>query len=222
MELEPFRQNGNSVDEIVVIGGGGHAKVVVSILRKLKHYRILGYTDLQDRGSLLEASYLGGDCELAALASRLQKLNAVLAIGQVGLGENRYELWTRLQSQALSFPPIVSPRAIVNEGVSCGDGTVVMDGVVINSGARIGYGAIVNTNSTIEHDAVLEDWVHIAPGVTISGGVNVGRFSMIGAGATVIEGIRIASGCMVGAGATIVRDLTEPGVYIGTPARRIR
>ena len=86
VELEPFRQTGNSVDEIVVIGGGGHAKVVVSILRKLKHYRILGYTDLQDRGSLLEASYLGADCELAALASRRQKLNAVLAIGQVGSG----------------------------------------------------------------------------------------------------------------------------------------
>jgi UDP-perosamine 4-acetyltransferase len=64
--------------------------------------------------------------------------------------------------------------------------------------------------------------VHIAPGVTISGGVTIGRFSMIGAGATVIEGRRIASECIVGAGAIVVHDLTEPGVYIGSPARRIR
>lgn len=210
------------MDEIVVIGGGGHAKVVVSILRKLQRYRIVGYTDPEGRGSLLGAPYLGADRELAALASRLQKLNAVLAIGQVGLGEKRHEIWTRLQSQVLSFPAIVSPAAIVNEGVSFGDGTVVMDGVVINCGAKIGCGAIVNTNSTIEHDVVLEDWVHVAPGATISGGVTVGRFSMVGAGSTVIEGIKIASGCMVGAGATIVRDLTKPGVYVGTPARRIR
>jgi sugar O-acyltransferase (sialic acid O-acetyltransferase NeuD family) len=210
------------VDEIVVIGGGGHAKVVISILRKLKRYRILGYTDLKDHGLVLGVPYLGADRNLAALAVGSKKLNAVLAVGQVGLGEQRYVLWTRLHSPALSMPLIVSPDAVVNEGVSGGEGAVVMDGAVINSGATIGRGAIMNTNSTIEHDVVLADWVHVAPGATISGGVTVGRFSMIGAGATVIEGIKIAAGCMVGAGATVVRDLTEPGVYLGSPARRIK
>ena len=207
---------------IVVVGGGGHATVVISILRKLERYRILGYTDLKDNGSLLEAPYLGSDSELRALAAGNEKLNAVLALGQVGLGELRYKLWTRLQSPSLSFPLIVSPDAIVNEGTSGGEGAVVMDGAVINSGASIGRGVIVNTNCTIEHDVVLADWVHVAPGATISGHVTVGFFSMIGAGATVIEGINIAAGCMVGAGATVVRDLTEQGVYVGSPARRIK
>ena len=171
---------------------------------------------------MLGASYLGSDSELAALVVRPGKLNAVLALGQVGLGKPRYELWTRLHSITLSFPLIVSPDAIVNEGVSGGEGAVVMDGAVINSGATIGRGAIVNTNSTIEHDVVLADWVHVAPGATISGGVKVGRFSMIGAGATVIEGIKIVAGCIVGAGATVVHNLTERGVYVGSPARRIK
>lgn len=219
---EALLQTGESADVVVVIGGGGHAKVVIGILRKLKRHRILGYTDLKDNGALLGVPYLGSDRELAALAAERNKVNAVLAVGQVGLGDHRYELWTRLHSLALFFPLIVSPDAIVNEEVSGGEGAVVMDGAVINSGANIGRGAIVNTNSTIEHDVVLEDWVHVAPGATISGGVTVGRFSMIGAGATVIEGRKIAAGCMVGAGATVVRDLTEPGVYVGSPARRIK
>lgn len=207
---------------IVVVGGGGHAKVVISILRKLKRYRVLGYTDVKDKGTLLGAPYLGSDDELAALAARHKELRVVLALGQVGVGNPRHELWTRLQSSAMSFPLIVSPDAMVNEGVSGGEGAVVMDGAVINSGATIGRGAIVNTNSTVEHDVVLGDWVHAAPGATISGGVTVGRFSMIGAGATVIEGIKIEAGCMVGAGATVVNDLTESGVYVGSPARRIK
>src|SRR5208283_4873177 len=211
-----------NVDEIVVVGGGGHAKVVISILWKLKHYSIIGYTDLRDHGTVLGVSYLGSDRELAARATGPKKLNAVLAMGQVGLGKRRYELWMRLPSDALSFPEIVSPDAIVNEGVSGGEAAVVMDGAVINTGASIGRGAIINTNSTIEHDVVLADWVHIAPGVTISGGVSIGRFSMIGAGATVIEGVNIAEKCVVGAGATVVKDLTEPGVYVGTPAHRIK
>lgn len=219
---EALLQTGESADAVVVIGGGGHAKVVISILRKLKRHRILGYTDLKDNGLVLGVSYLGSDRELAAVAAKRKKVNAVLAVGQVGLGEQRYELWMRLRSLDLSFPLIVSPDAIVNEEVSGGEGAVVMDGAVINSGANIGRGAIVNTNSTIEHDVVLEDWVHVAPGVTISGGVTVGRFSMIGAGATVIEGRKIAASCMVGAGAIVVGDLTEPGVYVGSPARRIK
>jgi len=219
-----FAQDGNlqTMDAIVIIGGGGHAKVVVCILRKLSQYHILGYTDLSDKGDLAGVPYLGLDRKLAELKAGTEKLNAVLAVGQVGLGERRCELWTRLQSCGVSFPLIASPDAIINEGVSAAEGTVVMDGSVINIGATLGRGAIVNTNSTIEHDVELADWVHVAPGATVSGGVTVGRFSMIGAGATVIEGIKIAARCMVGAGATVVDDLTEPGVYVGSPARRIR
>jgi UDP-perosamine 4-acetyltransferase len=210
------------MEVIVLIGGGGHARVVISILRKLDRHRILGYTDLKSNGTLSGFPYLGSDSDLAALVDAPEKLNAVLAVGQLGLGKHRYDLWTRLQFPSLSFPLISSPDAIVNEPVSGGEAAVVMDGAVIGSGATIGMGAIVNTNSTVEHDVVLEDWVHVAPGATICGGVTVGRFSMIGAGATVIEGIKIAANCIVGAGTTVVHDLTEPGTYVGSPARRIR
>lgn len=213
------------MDAIVVIGGGGHAKVVISILRKLDRFRILGYTDLKDNGTKGGVPYLGADEELASMARAPKELNAALGVGQVGLGEHRCELWmrlTRLNFPALSFPLIVSPDAVVNEEVSGGEGAVVMDGAVINIGAAIGRGVIVNTNSTIEHDVTLADWVHIAPGATVSGGATVGSFSMIGAGATVIEGVKITDRCMVGAGATVVHDLTQPGVYVGSPARRIK
>ena len=219
---EVRRQFLGNMDEIVVIGGGGHARVVLSVLRKLKCFRVLGYTDLNDQDSILGAAYLGPDRKLAALASRRKSLKAVMAVGQVGTGEQREALWTGFSSFSLQFPAIVSPDAIVNEEVSVGEATVVMDGAVINSGAVIGRGAIVNTHSTIEHDVAIGDWVHVAPGATISGGVEVGRFSMIGAGATVIEGIKIVAGCIVGAGAVVVRDFQEPGVYVGCPARRIK
>ena len=210
------------MEEIVAVGGGGHAKVVLGILRKLQRYHVLGYTDLNDLGHFQKAPYLGSDKELAALATSREKLQAVLAVGQVGLGKKRHEIWTRLSALAIRFPLIVSPDAVVNEDVSAGEATVVMDGVVINCGAVIGKGVIVNTNSTVEHDVVIADWVHVAPGVTISGNTTIGRFSMIGAGATIIEGINVAEACMVGAGATVVHDLVEPGVYVGCPARRIK
>jgi sugar O-acyltransferase (sialic acid O-acetyltransferase NeuD family) len=210
------------VEAIIVIGGGGHAKVVLSLLRRLGRYRVLGYSDLRDLGPVLGAPYLGADREIAALAAGAERLNVVIGVGQVGLGNRREELWLRLQSLPLQFPAIVSPDAIVDESAALGEAAVVMPGAVINCAAAIGRGAIINTNSTIEHDVIIDDWVHIAPGATLSGGVRIGRASMVGAGATVIEGIRIAPGCLVGAGATVIRDLEQPGVYAGCPARLIK
>lgn len=206
---------------IVVVGGGGHAKVVISILRKLSRFRILGYIDPKNNGEILGIPYLGPDSELAAISAQQKSLDAVIAVGQVELGNPRCALWENFQSLTLSFPPIVSPDAIVNEAVEIGEGSVVMDGAVVNPGANIGRGAIVNTNSTVEHDVTLADWVHVAPGATICGNVTIGSFSMIGAGATIIQGRIVGANCIIGAGATVVHDLPEAGIYLGCPARRV-
>jgi sugar O-acyltransferase (sialic acid O-acetyltransferase NeuD family) len=213
---------GQEMQEIVVIGGGGHAKVVISILRKLNSFRVLGYTDLKNNGALLDVPYLGDDSAVAERLKSDRRLNAAIGVGQVGLGEARSRLWERLERVGLVFPVIVSPGAIVNEGVELGDATVVMDAAVINPGAVAGRGAIVNTGAILEHDVVLSEWVHVAPGATISGGARIGARSMVGAGAVVIEGRTIAADCVVGAGAVVTRDIVEPGVYVGCPARRIR
>lgn len=210
------------MEEIIVIGGGGHAKVVISVLRKMGTFHILGYTDLRNNGALLQVPYLGDDAVLKTMAADGRKLNVALGIGQVGLGKARSELLERLSSLEVKFPVIVSPSSIVNEGVALGDGTVVMNGAVINSGAAVGKAVIVNTSSVIEHDVILGDWVHVAPGVTVSGGTKIGDRSMVGAGAVIIEGRSIAADCMIGAGAVVIHDLTESGIYVGCPARRIR
>lgn len=213
------RQN---TKDIIVIGGGGHAKVVISILRKLNEYSMRGYTDPRGRCDLLGIPFLGSDEEVRHSLSDSLSTNLVIAVGQVGTGRARCEIWHRLSSPSVGFPAIISPDAIVNEDVTMFGGSVVMDGAIINAGASVGFGCIVNTHATIEHDVILGDWVHVAPGATISGGVAVGGYSMIGAGAIIIEGRTVAADTIIGAGATVVRDLTEPGVYVGTPARRIR
>jgi sugar O-acyltransferase (sialic acid O-acetyltransferase NeuD family) len=206
------------VREIVVIGGGGHAKVVISILKKIADFHIVGYTDLKDNGPILGVPHLGEDSNLADLRNK----EAVLAIGQVGLGHRREELWNRIKDHSADLATIISPHAIMNDDVQVDGGAVVMDGAIVNSGTTIGQGAIINTGSIVEHDTTIDSWVHIAPGATLSGGVKIGRYCMVGAGAVVIEGRSIVNDCIVGAGAVVIHDLMEPGVYAGCPARRIR
>lgn len=205
---------------IVVLGGGGHAKVVIAILKQTGH-QVLGYTDQQDRGPILSVPYLGTDAKLPGLRREFPSCGAVVGVGKTDLGTRRMALQSEALALGFEFPAIVSRHAVINEDVLLGPGTVVMDGAVVNSGTEVGRGCIVNTNSSVDHDCRLGENVHIAPGATVSGGVVVGDNSMIGTGANIIHGVRLCADCVVGAGATVVNDLTQPGTYVGTPARRI-
>lgn len=206
---------------IVVIGGGGHAKVVISVLKKAG-YEVAGYTDREDRGLILGIPYLGGDGVLPHVRGTHPDCGAVIGIGKIDASRLRLALQGDIAELGFELPVIVSPDAVVNEEVRLGEGTVVLDGVVVNSGTEIGRVCILNTNSTVEHDCRFGDNVHIAPGVTLSGGVAIGHNTMIGTGATVIQSVSICEGCIIGAGSTVVKDITAPGTYVGSPAKRIR
>lgn len=206
---------------IIVVGGGGHAKVIVSILKKINRFRILGYTDKEDRGYLLGIPYLGNDSKLPSLKAQYKQCAAVIGIGYLGEGDVREKLIDDLRGLGFSFPAIISPTAVVNEEVVIGEGTVIMDGVVINSGSRIGRYVIINTRASIDHDCEIGDFTHIAPGVTLSGGVKVGVRSIVGVGATAVQSTTIGDGCIIGAGAVVVKDCIETGTYVGVPAKKL-
>lgn len=206
--------------KIIVIGGGGHAKVVISILKKLGNYKVAGYTDIDNKGNILGVQYLGNDETLEGLFLNKNIKNAAIGIGQIKNVESRKEAIENLTKIGFEFPVIISPNAVVNEDVKIGQGTVVMDGVIINSSSIIGDFSIINTKSSIDHDCKIGDYVHIAPGVTISGGVTIGRNSLIGTGATIIQYKGIGENIIIGAGSVVVNDLIESGTYAGIPARK--
>ncbi|WP_281966973.1 NeuD/PglB/VioB family sugar acetyltransferase [Roseovarius nanhaiticus] len=103
-----------------------------------------------------------------------------------------------------------------------GAGSVVLAGAVVTCDVQIGKGAIVNSGAVVEHDSVLGDFCHIASGAVLSGGSRLGDRVFVGSGAQIINQSRIVAGAVIGAGATVVRDITEPGIYVGTPARLLR
>ncbi len=206
--------------EIVVLGGGGHARVVISILKKLGVYLILGYTDVSDRGSISGVSFIGEDACLPGLLGEHPGCSAVIGVGNVRPDDARRRLYEKITAYGFIFPRVISPDAVVSDDVEVGEATVVMAGAVVNAGTVVGKGVILNTNCTVDHDCRIGDFVHVAPGATLSGGVKVGDSALIGAGATVIQYRTVSPFCTVGAGATVVEDLNEPGIYLGTPARR--
>ena len=206
------------MDKIVVIGGGGHAKVVISILKKINTYEIVGYTDVKNRGEILVVQYLGSDSVLKNLYKNGIK-NAVLGLGFIESNKKRKNVLKEISNIDFNYPAIISNNAVINEDVTTGMGTVIMDGVVINAGTKIGKFCIINTRSSIDHDCMIKNHTHIAPGVTLSGGVEIGNNVLIGAGATIIQYKKVVDNAIIGAGSTVVDDINEPGLYGGVPAK---
>ncbi|MCD4819047.1 MAG: NeuD/PglB/VioB family sugar acetyltransferase [Candidatus Cloacimonetes bacterium] len=204
--------------DIIVIGGGGHGKVLISILKKIENYNIVGYVDFENRGNILGVSYYGTDEKLLSLKD---KPLLALGIGQIKNIAIRKKIVDKFFNNAFSFETIISPNAIINEEVELGEGTVVMDGVVINSGTNIGKYSIVNTNSSVDHDCKIGDFVHIAPGCTLSGEVKLEQNVLVGTGAKIIQGIRIVENVIIAGGSCVMEHIVEKGTFIGVPARKL-
>lgn len=209
------------MSKIIVIGGGDHAKQIISIINKLDDYTIIGYTDTNDKGDILTVKHLGNDSVLEEVKDTHKDCSAIIAIGMSTLYDmaKRVKLEEKLDMIGFVQPAIVSPDAVVNEDVRIGKGTVIFDGVVINSGSKIGKCVSINTNSSLDHDCNIEDHVFISPGVTICGGAVIGSKSFIGPGATITKYINIADNCIIGAGAVLIDNCLKTGKYFGVPAR---
>ncbi len=208
-------------EKIVVIGGGGHAKVLISVIKKSLTYKVVGYSDSKDLGAILGVPYLGDDNKLGEIFAQ-GVIYAAIGIGQVNLTKKRFEIMKNIKKLGFTFPIIISKDAIVNEDVSIEEGSQILDGAALISGTRIGKFCIINTNSTIEHDCNIGAFCHIATGAVLSGGIEVGDFSMIGSNAVVVQYKKIASNCMLGSGCVVTKDILTEGIYIGNPARKLK
>lgn len=205
--------------DIIVIGAGGHAKVLVAALERAGHH-VKGLTDsdvsLHGR-SVLGRPVLGGDEVI--LSQGGTQLLLVNGIGSVGRGDLRARVQLDLASRGFHFLTLVDPWALVGPDVELGEGTQVLAGAVVQPGCRIGTGAIINSRATVDHDCVIGDFAHVAPGANLSGNVRVGARALVGTGAAVRQGISIGEGTVIGTGAAVVCDLPDGIVVIGVPAR---
>lgn len=207
------------VTKIVVVGGGGHAKVLLHVLSQLAAFEVMGYVDPRSNGPILGFPRLGGD-EILAEIVRTPGVAAAVGVGKVKAGRDRGKIFGKLRSLGFALPAILSPRATVARDAVIGEGSVVMDGAVVQPGCVVGAECIVNTGAVLDHDCVLGDDVHVGPRAALSGNVSVGAGSMVGVGASVIQGVRITEDCTIGAGAAVTRDCVEAGTYVGVPARK--
>ena len=204
---------------IIVIGAGGHAKVLLDTLLRSGR-KIIGATDAdatKHRSRILGIEVLGDDSVISGFAPR--DLELVNGVGSVRAPRLRRGVYEAFSERGYTFTSVVHPSAVLGADVSFGEGVQIMAAAVIQAGSRIGTNSIVNTGAIVDHDCRIGAHVHVAPGAVLSGGVEVGEETLLGAGSTVRQGIRIGRQVIVGAGAVVVRAREDGVTAIGVPAR---
>jgi len=202
---------------IVVVGAGGHAKVVLDILQSQGGWEIVGLTGTSPMPRDVLGFPVLGDDEAVLPALRGQGVGAAF----VAIGENatRLALAARLADLGYAFPNAIAPSAAVSPNAELGHGIAVMPCAAINAGARIGNFAIVNTSASVDHDCIIGEGAHVAPGAVLAGVVRVGARAFIGVGAVTAPRLEIGDDAVIGAGAAVIRRVPAGKVAVGVPAR---
>lgn len=198
----------------ILIGAGGHSKVVISILRR-NNETIVGIIDDNRMGKWGEIDILGNVSQIPTILKKYPHAKYIVTIGDNGVRE---KITTMCKSYPICYGNAIDPSAIIGEQVYIGEGSVVMPGAVINSDVQIGRHSIINTSASVDHDCIIGDFVHISPGVNLAGNVKVGNLSHIGIGSCSIQNILIGQKVIVGAGATVINNIEDNLRVVGTPA----
>lgn len=203
---------------VVVIGAGGHARVLAEALA-LCGQAVAGHVAPEPDATGLLGPHLGDDSALPALVAQGHRFALGLGFVDAAGAARRAGLLARLQGLAAELVRVVHPAAVLSPSASLADGCFVAAGAIIGTRARIGRGSIVNTGAIVEHDATIAENCHIATGARLAGGMVLGPDVLIGAGAVLRQGLSLGAGAVVAAGAVVIRPVAPGALVMGNPAR---
>lgn len=207
------------MEEILIVGAGGHSKVIVDILQQNMEYEIAGLIDMPGTSGFWGIPVIGRDEDLVRLRNEMHVNHAFVALGN---GRLREKVTQKAIAAGFALVSIISRDAVVSRHARIGNGTVIMPGAVINADAVIGDGCIVNTNASVDHECQIGDYTHIAPGCALSGKTVIGRQCMLGTGCRVIDGINIGDDTIIGAGTVVIDSIAGNCTVVGVPGKTIK
>lgn len=217
-KAQSFGQNG-----CVILGGGGHAQVVIDSLlaaNSIKPIAILDVDRTRWGQQLLGVPILGDDDRLSELVTYGIKFFTV-GLGSISHTESRRRLFELGLSYGLEPLSVIHPSVICSPWAEIGPGSQLLPGCIINAGAVLGENVVVNSGAIVEHDCRVAAHVFIATGARLASTITIGRGAFIGAGAVVKQGLTIGQEAVVGAGAVVVKDVPPFTVVVGVPARPV-
>jgi len=206
---------------VVIVGAGGHGRVVLDILLRAGTHRVMGFVDSDPalHGRRMDGRPVLGDLSCLSGLRDQGLTGAVIAIGDSGV---RREFAERVEEMGLQLVNAIHPSANLAHNVTLGQNIVIAAGALVCAHCQIGDSVILNTGCIVDHESKIGTAVHICPGAKLAGRVTVDAGAFVGVGATIIHNVRIGCEAVVGAGAVVIRDVSPMATVVGVPARPVK
>jgi len=200
---------------LLIFGFGGHARAVADVATSIGIGRMVFIDPNAKSGEQLfgEPVLMSWDGPLEA---------GWQAFSAAGDNSARQKHLEKFRFSGWGIATLVAPNASIGTGAVIGEGSLVCSLAHVGPLAEIGEGCIINSAAIVDHESSVGDYSHVSVNATIAGRSHIGQSVMVGAGATVIDCLSICDNVIVGAGATVIDPITEPGVYVGVPAKRVK
>ncbi len=201
------------MNRLVIIGAGGHGKVIADNGFKNGYTEIL-FLDDGATGTCMGFPIVGTTADIERMNDG--KTDFIIGVGDNEIRRNIAEKYD------VNWVSLIHPSAQIAFNATVGKGTVIMANAVVNACATVGCHCIINTCAVVEHDNIIGDFVHISPSAKLGGTVSIGPSTHVGIGATISNNISVSGYCIIGAGAVVIREITESGTYVGVSVRKIK
>ncbi len=193
------------MNNLILIGSGGHALSVIDIIESEKKYKIFGIIN-NNKVNVTNYNVIGNDNDLTEIKHKC--VNAVIGIGHMGNEKARDQVYSKLKDLNFNLPSIKSPISHISKSSIIEEASIIMHHAVIGPKVEIGKNSIINTNSTIEHESIVGTNVHISTNVTLNGRVKIGDGTFIGSGTIIKQGVSIGKNCFIKMGSIIKNDIS--------------
>ena len=217
--MTPPNTKPTSDKPVIVLGAGGHARVLISLLRLINRpVKAVLDDDTSNHHQIIDGLSIAGGLDFLT-SFEAESVELVNAIGSAHRPTARQAIYDRYTELGYTFATLIHPNAVIAPHVKVKTGAQIMASATVQSGVNLQHNCLINTAAVIDHDSIIGEHTHIAPGAIICGNVKIGPCCHIGCGATMIQGISVGRGAVIGAGATVINNVCINEIVVGKPAR---
>lgn len=201
---------------LILVGGGGHCKSVIDAADSAG-YNILGILDVPENvgNEILGIKVIGTDNDIPYF---VDESDFIITVGFIKNPLVRIRIYNTIKKYGGVLGNVMASTAHVSKFAQIGTGISIHHFANVNAGVVLGDDIILNTHSNIGHDVIVGSHTHISTGVMVCGECRIGQRCFIGSQSVIRNGISICDDAIIGTGSVIVKDITQPGIYVGQPA----
>ncbi|EPI12580.1 acetyltransferase [Enterococcus faecalis] len=207
--------------DLIIIGTGGHGRELAYLVQDIEEFNFIGFVDDKYENDTCKIQ-ISGKPILGNVQSLINWSRPVALVIGIAYPEVREKIYTELKNNPLlSFPNLISDKALVGNNIQLGIGNILMPGATLINDIELGNFNMVQVGTMIGHDSTIGDYNAIFPSVNISGFINMGNKNEIGVGTKIIPGIEVGNSSIVGAGSVVIHDIKSGTKNVGVPTRVI-